>query len=132
LITAETASVNSMADRPRDPNRLFHIIGSEVWAALGPSDHYRPGSLAVEGFVHLSYADQVIGTADRFYRDLADPVVVEFDRAALGAKVIDEDSYGSGQRFPHLYAPVPVAAAVAIHPLSRGADGKHRWDPSPA
>jgi uncharacterized protein (DUF952 family) len=131
-MTAETASTSSVADRPRDPNRLFHIIGSEVWAGLGPSDHYRPASLVEEGFVHLSYADQVVGTADRFYRDLADAVVVEFDRAALGAAVIDEDSYGSGQRFPHLYAPVPVAAAVAIHPLSRGADGRYRWDVSPA
>jgi uncharacterized protein (DUF952 family) len=131
-MTAETASISSMGDRPRDPNRLFHIISSEVWATLGSSADYRPGSLAAEGFVHLSYADQVVGTADRFYRDLADPIVVEFDRAALGAEVIDEDSYGSGQRFPHLYAPVPIAAAVAVHPLSRGADGRYRWDVNPA
>ena len=115
----------------RDPNRLFHIVGAEVWAEIGASEEYRPQSLADEGFVHLSYGDQVLGTADRFYRDLADPVAVEFDRRALGAAVIDEDSYGSGQRFPHLYAPVPVAAAVAIHPLRPGADGPYEWDVDP-
>ena len=78
--------------------RLFHIVSSAVWSALTPAGDYRPASLADEGFVHLSYADQVLGTANRFYRDLADPVAVEFARAALGATVVDEDSYGPGQR----------------------------------
>ena len=115
---------------PRDPDRLFHILSSSTWAALGADDAYRPASLAAEGFVHLSYADQVLGTANRFYLELPEPVVVEFARAALGAPVIDEDSYGTGQCFPHVYAPVPVAAAVAVHPLVRSGDG-YGWDIEP-
>lgn len=114
---------------PRDPDRLFHIVGSHVWSALGAHDLYRPRSLTDEGFVHLSYADQVLGTADRFYRDLPDPVAVEFARSGLGAPVVDEDSYGAGRRFPHVYGPLPVAAAVAVHPLARG-DGGYGWDVS--
>lgn len=112
----------------RDPERLFHIVSLPEWGALGPDDHYRPQSLTDEGFVHLSYADQVLGTANRFYLDLPDPVAVEFARGALGAPVIDEDSYGTGQQFPHLYASVPVGAAVAVHPLIRSAHGGYRWD----
>ncbi len=116
---------------PRDPERLFHIVSSTVWSALPSTGLYRPQSLTDDGFVHLSYADQVLSTADRFYLDLPDPVAVEFARADLGAPVIDEDSYGAGQAFPHLYAPVPVAAAVAVHPLIRTAPGGYRWDVSP-
>jgi uncharacterized protein (DUF952 family) len=116
----------------RDPDRLFHILGAETWSAYAADDVYRPESLASEGFVHLSYADQVLGTAERFYRDLASPVAVEFPRSGLGAPVIDEDTYGSGQAFPHLYGPVPVGAAVAVHPLSRSASGEYRWVLDPA
>ena len=111
----------------RDPDRLFHIVGSDVWSALGADDHYRPDSLTDEGFVHLSYGDQVLGTADRFYRDLGGPIAVEFVRSELGAPVIEEDSYGTGQRFPHLYGPLPVAAAVARHPLVLGGGG-YGWE----
>lgn len=113
---------------PRDRDRLFHIVSSAVWSALGAGDQYRPPSLTEEGFVHLSYAEQVLGTAERLYRDLAEPVAVEFARAALGAPVVDEDSYGTGQLFPHLYAPVPVAAAVGVHPLVRASPDGYRWD----
>jgi uncharacterized protein (DUF952 family) len=116
---------------PRDADRLFHILSAGVWSALAAADLYRPPSLSDEGFVHLSYADQVLGTADRFYPDLPDPVAVEFARAALAAPVIDEDSHGTGQLFPHLYAPVPVAAAVAVHPLVRRSNGGYRWDVDP-
>jgi uncharacterized protein (DUF952 family) len=119
-----------MAAVPRDPRRLFHIVSSGVWSALGADALYRPQSLTDEGFVHLSYADQVIATANRFYLDLPEPVVVEFARQALGAPVVEEDTYGTGQLFPHLYAPVPVAAAVALHPLVRAGSG-YRWDVSP-
>lgn len=116
---------------PRDPDRLFHIVGSSVWSGAASSGVYRPQSLIDEGFVHLSYADQVLGTANRFYRDLGDAVAVEFDRSALGAPVIDEDSDGTGQRFPHLYAPVPVAAAVTVHPLLPSVQGGYWWDVTP-
>ena len=110
----------------RDPDRLFHIVSRDVWSSAATEGWYRPDSLSAEGFVHLSYTEQVLGVADRFYRDLPDPVVVEFGRAALaatGADVRDEDTYGSGQRFPHLYGPLPTAAAVAAYPLVRTAAG---------
>jgi uncharacterized protein (DUF952 family) len=111
-----------MADR--DLDRLFHIVARNVWDGAVVDGWYRPESLATEGFVHLSYADQVLGVANAFYRDLPGPVVVEFGRASLGSVVVDEDTYGSGQEFPHLYGPLPTSAATAIHPLECDASGR--------
>ncbi|MGN6692758.1 MAG: DUF952 domain-containing protein, partial [Aquihabitans sp.] len=35
------------------------------------------------------------------------------DRDALGdVRFVEEDSYGSGQAFPHVYGPIPVSAVV--------------------
>ena len=103
---------------------LFHLVDPLAWAAAQAAGEYRPESLRTEGFVHFSYADQVAGTANRHYADAERLCVVEFDEARLGAPVVVEDSYGSGTAFPHVYAPIPTAAAVSVHDLHRE-DG--RW-----
>jgi uncharacterized protein (DUF952 family) len=107
--------------------RLFHLVAPDVWAAAVLADAYRPTSLAAEGFVHFSFAEQVTGTANLLYREIPDLIVVEIDTARVGAPLVVEDSYGGGTEFPHVYGPVPPAALVAIHPLRRAADGS--WAP---
>jgi Uncharacterized protein conserved in bacteria len=106
---------------------LFHLVAPGEWPAAG---EYAPASLAAEGFVHLSHADQVAGTANRHYRDAAELVAVELDPARLGVEVRDEDSYGSGTAYPHAYGPIPAVSAVALHPLVRGPDGDWIFTPS--
>jgi uncharacterized protein (DUF952 family)/lysophospholipase L1-like esterase len=106
---------------------VFHIVAPDRWPGSGA---YRPASLEKEAFVHLSFADQVERVANGRYLDADELVVVELDPTALGVDVRVEDSYGSGEAFPHAYGPLPVDAAVAVHPLARGADG--RWNFSAA
>jgi uncharacterized protein (DUF952 family)/lysophospholipase L1-like esterase len=114
------------AKRPRllPVASLFHIVAPANWPTDG---QYRPASLADQGFVHLSFADQVEGVADRWYPDAAELVVIELDPAAIDAEVLVEDSYDAGVGFPDAYGPLPVAAAVAVHPLVRSTDGRWRF-----
>ncbi len=108
---------------------LFHIVAPADWPASGL---YRPPSLAEQGFVHLSFADQVDGPANALYADAAELVVIEIDPGAVGAPIRLEDSYNAGVEFPHVYGPVPVSAAVAAHPLRRGEGGAWRFSPGGA
>lgn len=103
--------------------QLFHIVDRTEWAAAVQAGEYRPSSLAAEGFVHFSFAHQVSQTANLRFRGRADLCVVEVDPALLPVPVVVEDSYGSGTEFPHVYAPIPVSAAVAVHPLEPGPEG---------
>ncbi len=98
--------------------RLFAIVDEQVWANAVTAGTYRPPSLASEGFVHCSFADQVAGTAARWFGDVGGLIVVELDSATV-PEVRIEDSYGRGQSFPHIYGAVPTAAAVAVWPLTR-------------
>ena len=109
--------------------RLFHLVTPAAWAAAVGTGEYRPSSLASEGFVHFSFAEQVTGTANLLYRDEPELTVVEVDTAALSAEVRIEDTYGHGAQFPHVYGPVETAAAVALHPLTRTADGDWAFTP---
>jgi uncharacterized protein (DUF952 family)/lysophospholipase L1-like esterase len=115
-----------MAKRPRlvPVEPVFHIVAPADWPTGG---QYRPASLAEQGFVHFSFADQVEGVANGVYREASDLLVIELDAAALGSEIRVEDSYGAGVAFPHGYGPVPVSAAVAAHPLVRAPDGAWRF-----
>lgn len=109
--------------------RLFHLVDPADWAAAERVGTYRPASLTGEGFIHLSFAEQVTGSANRHYRDAREMVVIELDADRVGAPVRVEDSYGSGTQFPHLYGPLPTGAAVAVHPLSRDRHGEWSFTP---
>ena len=92
---------------------LFHIVRRDDWPGSG---EYRPASLTTEGFVHCSYADQVAGTMDRYYRGVADLVVVKLAADRVGT-VRGENG------FPHVYGPIPVTALVAVHDVAEFARG---------
>jgi uncharacterized protein (DUF952 family) len=107
--------------------RIFHIVSAGEWRAACEVGRYAPESLAVEGFVHFSFGYQVAPTANRFYRDRPDLVVVEVDPNALPEPVVLEDLYETGEEFPHVYGAIPTSAAVAEHLLSRDASGIFRF-----
>jgi uncharacterized protein (DUF952 family) len=118
---------------PDGPAVLFHLALAGDWtptrASGGPYRRSTIGrSLEEEGFVHCSFAGQVAGVADRFYRGRDDVVLLEIDPARLGAEVRVEDLVGAGERFPHVYGPVPVAAVVRATPVPRGPDGRLVFD----
>ena len=104
--------------------RIYHIVPRQVWeaAADGP---YRAASLDGEGFIHCSNEDQVARVADLFFAAQADLLALEIDTARLGGTLRDEDV--GGERFPHVYGPIPREAVVEVRPLRRGAGGRWRF-----
>ncbi|HEU5082499.1 MAG TPA: DUF952 domain-containing protein [Acidimicrobiales bacterium] len=106
---------------------LFHLALSDEWAAArdaGVYDRSTVGrSLAEEGFIHCSFAEQVRGTADRYYRGRDDVVLLRIAPARLGSEVRVEPVPG-GDRFPHVYGPIPLDAVERAEPLRVGSDGR--------
>jgi glutathione S-transferase len=100
---------------------LFHIALADDWAAAQSRGEYttstRGRTLAEEGFIHCSFADQVDATGNRFYADVDDAVVLRVDPGRLTSRVEVEDLAGTGERFPHVYGPIPVIAVVDVQPL---------------
>ncbi len=105
---------------------LHHLLAPGEWPAEGD---YRPPSLRDEGFVHLSFADQVAGSANRHYAHAAELLAVQLEPTRLGVPVRVEDSYGSGAAYPHAYGPVPVRAATRVLPLHRDRAGDWVFPP---
>ncbi|MBC2666432.1 DUF952 domain-containing protein [Novosphingobium flavum] len=75
-----------------------------------------------DGYIHLSTAEQLAETVRKHFAGQDDLWIAAFDLTALGDAVVWEPSRG-GQLFPHIYAELPLAAAIAIAPLAWTADG---------
>jgi uncharacterized protein (DUF952 family) len=90
---------------------VYKILRPVEWADLQAKGAFAgaPVDLA-DGFVHLSFAHQVAGTLDKHFAAEPDGLIlVALAADALGADLVAEPSRG-GQLFPHLYAPLPLAA----------------------
>ena len=114
-----------MTDAP-----VYKIMATGEWAAAKASGVYEGSAHdRRDGFIHFSTAGQAAETAAKHFSGQADLVLLAVDPAPLGDVLKWEPSRG-GTLFPHLYAPLPVSAVVAIHDLPLSPDGRHRFPAS--
>ena len=100
---------------------LFHITTRSEWDHAIASPPYAPASLASEGFVHLSIAEQWPRTAARFFRGREDLVLLTIEPARLAYAVRYEPA--DGEHFPHLFGPLDPHAVIEIAALVCDANG---------
>lgn len=96
---------------------VFKITTIQAWreAVAGGAFTGSPDD-ARDGFVHLSAADQVPATAEKYFRSVSDLVLVAFRAEDLTDAVKWEPSRG-GALFPHYYGALPTGAARWVRPL---------------
>ena len=102
------------ADEP-----IFHIALPEDWVAAFIVGEYavstRGMSLDEVGFIHCSTAAQTEATANRFYGDLSELVLLTIDPLMVTADIVWEPpAPGADELFPHIYGTLPIAA-VNMH-----------------
>jgi len=106
---------------------LWHLAHAADWEEARASGAYaistRGRTLEQEGFIHCAYPHQLGQVARAFYADDPEPlVVIELDRDALarhGVLVrVEEVPDAGGQRFPHVFGPVPPDAVASVRPAA--------------
>jgi uncharacterized protein (DUF952 family) len=102
---------------------ILHIVKESEWLAAVPAGIFRADSLETEGFIHCSTLEQLLGTANAIFNGQAGLVLLAIDPEAVGAPIIYEDCYESGQEFPHIYGPLEVKAVTAVIPFPPQQDG---------
>ena len=103
-------------------------VAYKVLTALQMAEFEREGMFAgapidiADGYIHLSTSDQLTETVTKHFAGQDDLHLVAVDLVVLGESVKWEASRG-GQLFPHIYAALPLSAALAYGALARAADG---------
>jgi|SRR4051794_35880800 len=111
---------------------IYHITTDLAWAKAQADGEVVAESLASEGFIHCSRQPQLLAVANRFSPGASRVLVLGIDEERVLPWLINEGPAGVGDAFaqdvfPHVYAPIPVAAVVAVAPLTAGNDGSFTW-----
>lgn len=106
-------------------HHIYHVARAEAWASAQASQQYAPATLAHDGFIHASHADQLqrLRHSGLFANDTA-WVVLTIDPFKVRAEVRYEpgdDPPGvtspPDELFPHIYGPLNTDAVVETRNL---------------
>jgi len=105
----------------------YKLADAAEWRAAQESGAY-DGSTAdrADGFIHLSTASQLPGTARKHYAGRNGLILAAVDLEALGEALRWEPSRG-GDLFPHVYGPLPLSVTGPARALEVDADGLPRF-----
>jgi glutathione S-transferase len=112
------------SDSPLNGDPIFHLAIADDWAAAVAAGEYlvstRGMSLDEVGFIHCSTRAQVEATANRFYGDIDQLVLLTIDSVLVPSRIIFEPPVpDSPLLFPHIYGPLPVSAISLASPWTR-------------
>jgi uncharacterized protein (DUF952 family) len=102
---------------------ILHFCPRVARQAAQQRGEYRGDTLATEGFIHCSTADQVHLPANALVRGRTDIVLLEIDSSRLESPVRWESADPGSMEFPHVYGPISVDAVIGVHEFPPNADG---------
>jgi glutathione S-transferase len=107
--------------------RIFHLTARSEWDAALDRGSYPWSTRGLPfdevGFVHCSTVEQVVGVATRFFADVDDLVLLEIESDRVDHEVVYEPAPPDGERFPHIYGPLPLEAVVTVHEVESDGAG---------
>lgn len=92
---------------------LYHIASALAWEQSQQQGWYAASSLDSEGFIHFSYAHQVVETARIHFQGQTNLVLLEINPSLLEAPLKLEASR-NGEVFPHLYGELNCSAVARV------------------
>jgi uncharacterized protein (DUF952 family) len=105
--------------------RIYHLVPRAMWDNAPPGP-YRAPSLETEGFIHCSNREQVARSANKFYPNESEMLLLAIDADRLTSELRDEEGR-PGELFPHIYGPINREAIVEVIRLERGSDRGWRF-----
>lgn len=109
--------------------KLYHLVPPDQWEQFKDDTFYAPPSLEQEGFIHCSSAEQVSASANRHFAGSTSLLLLVINPEKVSARIVFEDLYGSGTKFPHIYGPLPIQAIEAVIPLEPDTNGRFSFLP---
>jgi uncharacterized protein (DUF952 family) len=92
---------------------FYHILTPEQWAKFEPFDYLEADSLATEGFIHGSYAEQVDESLRLYFVGCERILILKIDPSLLTSKLVIETSR-DGALFPHIYGALNKSAILEV------------------
>ncbi|MDX1416494.1 MAG: DUF952 domain-containing protein [Candidatus Promineifilaceae bacterium] len=102
---------------------ILHITTRDRWETAASTGFYYDHSLHIEGFIHCSTPQQIISSANKHYLGQSGLVLLSIATEKVTAPIKYEDSYESGQAFPHIYGLLNTDAVMSVVSFPTNEDG---------
>ena len=109
---------------------IYHITRHTDWERARSVGTYAADSLATEGFIHCSTAEQVIATANRLFRGTRDLVLLCIEPGKVQAEIRYENLEGGASLFPHVYGVLDTTCIVEVREFPPGINGRFEFPPA--
>lgn len=101
---------------------IYHIADVLGWTEAQQTGIYIHPSLKTENFIHCSAANQIEATANRYFKNMKDILILTIEVEDLQSELRYE-SASSGDSFPHVYGPLNVTCVKAVTLVQQGDTG---------
>ncbi len=103
---------------------ILHITTPSAWQTAQEAGQYTLPSLATEGFIHCSTAEQVVPVAQRFYKGQRGLVLLILDSDRIRPEVRWEPGTDKpDELFPHIYGALNLDAVTRVVEFEPDANG---------
>ena len=107
---------------------IYKVATLAQWRAAEAAGVFEGAPIdRADGYIHFSTGAQVAETLAKHFAGQRELLLVSVESDSLGDALRWEVSRG-GALFPHLYATLPVSAAIAVREIPVGLDGRHVLD----
>ena len=101
---------------------ILHITPPQDWEKAKNTGIYRADSLETEGFIHCSTPTQVVRTANLWFKNQTDLLLLFIDSEKVTSE-IRYDIVAENQRFPHIYGSLNTYAVFKVIELEPNENG---------
>jgi len=105
---------------------IYHITTRAEWQQARLIQAYMADSLSTEGFIHCSTKEQILGTANVFFKGKKDLVILCIETDRVKAPIQCEHPEGDPRSFPHIYGPLNIKAVVQVYEFRPEPDGNFK------
>ena len=97
---------------------IYHITTKNEFEIAKAKGFYEAESLAIEGFIHCSKAEQVEGVLSRYFKNKTNLVKLVLDSEKIDSKLIYEYSPSVQEEFPHIYGKINLNSIIDVVELN--------------
>jgi uncharacterized protein (DUF952 family) len=96
---------------------IYHVVTDAGWQTALQQGFYEAESLAKEGFIHTSKAEQVAGVLERYYKNQSNLLLLHIDETKLTAPLKYELAPSVNEEFPHIFGRLNLDAVTKAESL---------------
>lgn len=106
---------------------IYHLTTQENWDLAQKNGFYEAESLQSEGFIHASKKEQVNRSANVFFKNFEEILLLSIDETHLKAPLKYELATDTQDDFPHIYGQLNLDAVIKIEKLTKNTENLFHW-----